>query len=363
MFKTPAILLLMTIALSSCREVYYPDDIRSLERVPIIKGTIYDGLSPVVNISYSMGYYESTESPVSNATVQITDDSGNQIELFEDSSNAGSYKPASDDFKGVIGRVYTLHVFTTDGNEYKSSPVKIHDKPIIDSIYASSGELEVISYGPDGMPIKKANLKDGFYLFTDLSAETDSTVYYRFNASLTKLYSYLVPSGMTLVGHYIWQRPVMLNNFYNVDFTSLKEGHQVLPGYEIGYTEWTPLKNIPASATYPSICYVLTLNIYSISSGNYEYYHSIDQQLNSDNQMFAPVPSMIKSNIYCVNDPTKTVSGIFEASSVAVAYEALLYIKKGSFRSKILNSFPENLGSGSYTSLVGPPSFWINFNE
>jgi hypothetical protein len=359
-YQIPGILLVVIIIFTSCREVYLPDDIRSLEQTPVIEGMICEGSSPAVSISFTMGYYENTESPVSDATVVITDNYGNQVELLEES--AGSYKPVSDEFKGVNGHVYTLHVNTPDGNEYESAPVKINEGPVIDSIYARTGELEVISYNLDGEPVTKANIQEGFYLYTDLSADTDSTVYCRFTTSVTKLFSYYVP-GIVTVAYYIWERPVVIDDFYSVDFTTSNNGRQILPEYEIGYVQWTFLEDIPAEAFYPTTRYVLILKVYAISAGVYDYYHSIDRQLNSDNQMFAPVPSQIKTNIHCVNDPSKKVSGVFEASSMAVSYKAFLYINKDMFRSKTLTTFPDNLGSGSYSSPVGPPDFWVLFDN
>jgi hypothetical protein len=319
---------------------------------------ICEGSSPEVSISYTMGYYENTEIPVSDATVVIIDNIGNQVELLEES--AGSYKPASDEFKGVIDRVYTLHVNTPDGNEYESAPVKINEKPVIDSIYARTGELEVISYNPDGEPVTKANIQEGFYLFTDLSAETDSTVYCRFNTSVTKLFSNINLNAITPTYLYKWEAPVAIDDFFSVDFTITKNGRQILPEHKIGYLQWIDYHPPGYSESFSP--WVVILKAYAITAGVYDYYHSIDRQLNSDNQMFAPVPSQIKTNIHCVNDPARTVSGIFEASSMAVSYKAFLYIDQDRrVRSKTLTEFPDFLESGSQWN--NPPDFWVSFDN
>jgi len=355
---TGILLVVVIITITSCREVYFPDDIRSLEHTLIIEGMICEGFSPEVSISYAMGYYENTQIPLSNVTVFITDNSGNQVELPEES--AGSYRPVSDEFTGVNGRVYTLHVNTPDGNEYESDPVKINEKPVIDSIYARLGELDVYSYNSDGEPVTKTKIQNGFYLFTDLSAETNSTVYYRFNTSVIKLFSYLIqpPMAPQASSIYIWERPAVIDDFYSVDFIIANNGRQILPEHKIGYLQWidNPPRYAITSSTTP---WVLILKVYAISAGVYDYYHSIDRQLNSDNQMFAPVPSQIKTNIHCVNDPARTVSGVFEASSMAVSYKAFLFINKNMFRSKILTTFPDYLESGSQSG--DPPDFWVGF--
>jgi hypothetical protein len=357
-YKIPGILLVVIITITSCREAYLPDDIRSLEQTPVIEGIICEGSSPNVSISYAMGYYDSTETPVSDATVVITDNYGNQVELLEES--AGLYEPSSDEFKGVIGRVYTLHINTPDGNEYESAPVKINERPVIDSIYARTGELEVISYNPDGEYITKTKIHEGFYLFTDLSAETDSTVFYRFNTSVIKLFSNINLNAITPTYLYKWEAPVAIDDFFSVDVTIMNNGRQILPEHKIGYLQWIDYH--PPGYSESASPWVVILKAYAITAGVYDYYRSIDRQLNSNNQMFAQVPSQIKTNIHCVNDPAGTVSGVFEASSMAVSYKAFLYIDQDRrVRSKTLSEFPDSLESGS--QWINPPDFWVSFDN
>ena len=352
----PCLLVIVVTIFTSCREAYFPDDIVSLEQVPVIQGIISEGTSPSVKISLAMGYYESEEDPVSNAIVFITDNYGSRIDLIEESS--GVYKPVSDEFKGVMGMVYTLHVATPDGNEYESDSVRINEKPVIDSLYAQAGELDIILYNPDGEPYID-RIREGLHLYTDVSGATGSTSYCRFNTSVIRLYSYLVSTFGGSLSCYAWDDPVAVDDFYSVDFTSAEEGRQILPEHKIGYLPWNFPEDLPPDASSVTTSYVLILKVFSISAEVYDYYYSIDRQLNSDNQMFAPVPSQINSNIHCVNDPSLTVTGVFEASSMATAYEAVLYLGRDRFRSKILTEFPDTLESGFTT--VNPPDFWISY--
>jgi hypothetical protein len=354
--RIPVILLVLIINVTSCRELYFPDDIRSLDQTLVIRGMICDGSSPTVNITYAMGYYENTEIPVSNATVIIRDNLGNQVGLVEES--AGSYKPASDEYKGIPDRNYTLHVVTPDGNEYESDPVRINEKPVIDSLYAQAGELDIILYFPDGEPYMD-KIREGLHLYTDVSGTTNSTLYCRFNTSVIRLYSYLLSTFGGMVAYYVWDSPSPVDDFYSVDFTNEKYGQQMLPEHKIGYLPWNFPEDLSPNASSVNTYYIIILKVYSISPEVYDYYHSIDRQLNSDNQMFAPVPSQINSNIHCINNPLRTVTGVFEASSMTAAYNAILYLGKDKIRSKILTEFPDSLKSGFQT--VNPPDFWISY--
>jgi hypothetical protein len=355
-YRIPVILLVLIVNITSCRELYFPDDIRSLDQTLVIMGIICEGSSPVVNITYAMGYYEDTEIPVSDATVFIKDNLGNQVGLLEESP--GSYKPASDEFKGVSGRIYTLHIVTPDGNEYESDPVRINEKAVIDSLYAQAGELDIILYNPDGEPYMD-KIREGLHLYADVSGTISSTIYCRFNTSVIRLYSYLVNTFGGAVSYYVWDSPSAVDDFYSVDFTNADHGRQILPEHKIGYLPWNFPENLPPNAFSVTTYYVLIMKVYSISAEVYDYCYSIDRQLNSDNQMFAPVPSQINSNIHCVSDQVRTVTGVFEASSMTAAYKAILYLGKDNFRSKTLTEFPDSLGSGFQT--VNPPDFWISY--
>jgi hypothetical protein len=349
-------ILVSVISIStSCREVYYPDDISSPQQILVIQGMICEGTVPAVNLSYAMGYYENLVIPVTDATVIVADDHGNQVELSHQSS--GSYKPVTDVFKGIRGNIYTLHIYTSDGNEYESASVKIGEKPIIDSVYANPGLREVYNSNPYGEPISET--QEGLYILADLSAETDSTVYYRFNTSLLQEITYtLAPNSFNPIMVYEWQCSV-LDNLYSVDKSIQNNNRQIVPRHKIGYLQWfyDPSLNTDASTAPYTYAWVLTSKVYTISTGIYNYYHSIEQQLNSNNQMFAPIPSQVKSNIHCINDPGKTVSGVFEASSMSVCYKAFRYDNLKSYRSKTLVEFPEITKSGTKRYLA--PDFWI----
>jgi hypothetical protein len=70
---------------------------------------------------------------VSDATVSISDDQGNKSYL--NNLNNGIYKTDSLEFRGSVGRTYTLHILTNEGEEYESDPCLMQSVAEIDSIY------------------------------------------------------------------------------------------------------------------------------------------------------------------------------------------------------------------------------------
>jgi|WetSurMetagenome_2_1015567.scaffolds.fasta_scaffold58315_2 hypothetical protein len=348
-------LLLFMLFLLSCREGYFPDDIYSTERIPVIQGFISEGSSPMVTLSWTLGYYETSVNYISGATVYIKDDLNNTCEL-EDHSD-GVYVPVIDDLKGTAGRTYTLHVETSEGLEYVSLPQYIHDNPMIDSVFADPETNIRIIYNEKGDPIVDDD--EGLFVYTALSNNNESTRYYRFSTTVVQEYEYyLNPNSISPTTVYKWETWKM-GSYYNSDSSVTINGRQVVPKYKLGYLRYFYdyfSGNNAASAPVP-IAWIVSLKLYSISSDMYDYYNSIDQQLNSDTELFSPVPSQVKSNMHCVTDPNKLVAGAFEASSVSVIYKAFKFIDLEKYRSKLLTDFPEGIVNGSKRNL--PPDFWV----
>jgi hypothetical protein len=355
MNKILGIFIVLMMFLTSCKEVYFPDDLYSPDSIPVIQGFISEGSSPKVTLSRTLGYYENTVNFISGASVYIEDDLNNICEL-EDQSN-GVYLPVIDDFKGTAGRTYTLHVKTPDGLEYGSLPQYIHDNPVIDSMFADPKTNIRISYNKESDPI--ISDVEGLFVYTALSNNDDSTRYYRFNTSVVQEFQYILnPNSFFPITVYQW-KAWELGPFYNSDLSVTINGRQVVPKFELGYLRYyyDPFSsNNSSTAPFP-IAWIVSLRIYSISSDMYDYYNSIDQQLNSGTEIFSPIPSQVKSNIHCATDPNKMVVGAFEASSVSVIYKAFRFIDLEKYRSKLLSDFPEDIVDGSQRDF--PPNFWV----
>jgi len=351
-FFSPVILLFIT-----CREVYYPEEVISNQSIPVIQGRICENEIPVVTLSWALGYKDQTTAYISGAQVYISDDLGNSVDLYE--TSAGNYTNSAEEFKGIQGRTYTLHTVLPDGYEYVSSPALLQTNPFVDSIYAEPETREFYVYNSNGEPILEN--QEGLYVWADLSANSTSPLYYRFNTEVVKEMIYSVdvstPSARSV---YMWET-FTLDNIYSVDNSIISNDRQVLREHPVGFMRYfydTELETETSTAPF-TIGWVLIFKAYAISGEVFDYYNSIAQQLNSDDQLFAPVPSQIKSNIQCISDQDKEVIGVFEASSVTTVYRAFAFKNLEVCITKDLSDFPEDIHSGS---LVGfPPDFWIFF--
>jgi len=70
---------------------------------------------------------------VKGATVSVSDDTGANFPFSEIAP--GVYRSDSVTFRGIVGRSYTLHITSAEGEHYVSYPVTMLDVPEIDSLY------------------------------------------------------------------------------------------------------------------------------------------------------------------------------------------------------------------------------------
>lgn len=348
----------MLLLLFSCREVYYPEDLNSGKVIPVIQGRIAEDESPSVVISRAMNYESAVPEYISGAAVIVSDNKGNEVTLTE--STPGHYVDAVREMFGIVGTAYKLQVKMEDGEEFVSSIVTIPGRPNIDSLYAEPGTKKATGYDQYNVPYSVTH--EGLYISSSLSANGDSTMFYRFNTSVLKESTCMKdPGTLNAKPMFIWE-PYILDYIYSVDFTVKSGGRQVRPEHPIGFLRYfyDPTVATPQYSAPIIIGWVISFKVFAISSDVYNYYQSVGTQLNSSNQMFAPVPSQVKSNIHCTTNPEQEVIGLFEATSSRTYYKAFRWINLDTYEYVNLVSFPSDIKAG--TKLNFPPDFWISFN-
>ncbi len=348
---------LVALVLFSCREVYYPDELNSGKAIPIIHGQIAEDESPEVVISRAMDYESSTPDYISGAEVIVSDNRGNSVTLTE--ITPGHYVDAVREIFGIIGTEYKLLVKMEEGEEYASSIVTMPGRPIMDSLYAEPGTKKSTGYNQYGNPYSVTH--EGLHISSSLGANGDSTLFYRFNTTVLKESTCIKdPGTVSATPMFIWER-YTLDYIYSVDYTVKDGSRQVRPEHPIGFLRYfyDPTQATPKYSAPVITGWVITFKVYAISSDVYYYYQSVGAQLNSGDQMFAPVPSQVKSNMRCTTNPEQAVIGLFEATSSSTYYKAFRWIDLDSYEYVNLGSFPADIQNG--TKLYFPPSFWVSF--
>jgi hypothetical protein len=137
MIKAPINMIIVQIISAvllgtSCREVYFPEDLEQNQPILSVHGILYEDSLPVVKLAWTIGYYEEAENPVNNATVIVSDDSG-RVDTLTEIGQTGLYTISGYEFSGTTGMVYTLRIETEDGNIFMSNPVKMPAKPVVEN--------------------------------------------------------------------------------------------------------------------------------------------------------------------------------------------------------------------------------------
>jgi hypothetical protein len=367
MMKTGRFTIGFLLALAlffSCKEVYYPDEIFADRNIPVILGHIMEGEAPEVQLSWAFAFDQGqTTAFMHGAEVWITDDAGGSESLEE--ANNGVYVPVNASFEGVMGRTYTLHVVTPEGDLYESTPEQILPVSSLDSLYAEY--VDRVRYVRTASGNLFPRPAEGLDVFVSLNRISDSTCYFRFRTQVLEQIRYAVleedeenPDTLIADTTYAWES-YSIGEFYDVRFTHRDQTRQVVPEQNVGYMDyiydpWLATETQAAPLTY---AWVVSVHVVSISSNIYHYYNSVAEQLEAGDRIFATVPSQIKTNLHPVSNIEDPVLGVFEATSEAVFHKAFHWLGDGLFLSMDLEDFPQDLGSGSV--LTEPPDFWIEF--
>lgn len=341
----------------SCEEVYNPGSLRIKDRIPVIHGSIEEGGFPQVSLSWALNYNDEQQEFINDGRVYITDNLNDTSWLLETSS--GNYTTLSESSRGQRGKTYILHVNLPDGSNFISTPEYIHERPQIDSLFAT------IQYKSTGTkPLNTtSNFREqnGLTIFVNLSSTSDSALFYRFDTHYIKQMSYTIdyrtPQEYSV---FSWNRD-QLDYSYSSGFSVAANGRQVLRDHNIGFLPYyfdDTNANDSITGTYID-SWDLTCKVYSISREVYSYYSSIEKQLNARLAIFAPTPAQIFSNIKCVNKQNQIVVGVFETVSRSTTYKAFAWNTIFSYKSKLTDSIPEDLTSGSMERFI--PSWWILF--
>jgi len=322
MTKAPIIMLIVQIISVvllgiSCREVYFPDDLEQSQPILSVHGILYENDQPLIKLSWTLGYYDDIENPVNNALVIFSNESG-MADTLAEVEQTGLYTIPF--LYGFPGAEYTLRIETEDGNIFMSNPVKMPPKPVVKDFYVEKANETEYVYNADGK-IKQYSIP-GIMVYTDLEGEGEDDHYYRFRTRAVEQRGYIKPPNT----QYEYYELEKMNDLYDVAKSTLFNNQQTVKRHEDiflaepGGPDYDNTWSADGYGYSFYMSYIITHRIYSISSDVYEFYESMKEQLTAENEIFAPVPSKIKSNIFCINNDDARVIGVFEASSYVTLY-------------------------------------------
>jgi hypothetical protein len=231
--------------------------------------------------------------PVTGCKITVSDNLGNKFNFRE--KNPGTYVTYPSEFKGVIGRVYTLHINTNNGYNglnYESYPLELKPVPAIDSIYYEKVKIDE--------PAGAFSEAEGCRIYLNSRDPDKNCKYYRWDFKET--WEFQLPYPVTN-----W-RCWMSENSTSINVKSASG----LAEYKIVRH---PLTFISNESDRLKVKYSILANQYSLNEDEYVYWEKLSNITQSIGTIYDIIPAGVQGNIYCVENPEETVLGYFSVSA------------------------------------------------
>jgi hypothetical protein len=282
------------LLLNSCITTFIPKTSDNKELI-VVDGLITD--QPVKNTiklsnSFPLGT-GNTPLPIKGCIVTVTDDLGNTFNFTE--TVAGTYVSDSAEFKGSIGRSYTLHINTnsySNNHTYESLPMEMKPVPPIDSVYY---EKVIITESDNGN-----YMEEGCQVYLDTHDPTIQCKYYRWEFIETWEFHlpFYVPNRICWVS--------ANSELINIKNNSVLEKDNI--------TRY-PLNFISNQTDRLLVKYSILVNQYSLNEQEYLYWEQLQKLSEKVGSLYDIIPSSVTNNVYCVDDPNEKVLGYFSVSA------------------------------------------------
>ena len=288
--------IVLTAALSGCREKYDPPVVSTEKKHLVVEGVLNAGNGPTdITISRTFKLDDTARITYENNAQVTVEGADNSVRPLNSFGNGIYHSP---NLGLTIGQQYRLRIITPDGNEYLSDFVVAKQTPEIDSV-----------------GWKQTSEGVRFYVNTD--DPTNNTVYYKWDFDETWEINTYYTSFYIFDGGIVRERDPSENvticwkhnpsNQIVVGSTARLQSDVVFEG---------PINFIPKNDERLAVRYSVLLRQYAIDKAGFEFYELMKRNTESVGSVFDPQPSEVWGNIRCISDPSNMVIGYVSASTV-----------------------------------------------
>lgn len=286
-------LFVFLLLMNSCIVQFIPETGEDQDLL-VVEGLITDLPGPnSIKLSKSLPLGGNNDTkPFIGCNVTISDDLGNIYSLSE--SVAGTYI-TNPDFRGIIGRWYTLHIstnFSDKGLHYESYPMELKPVPPIDSIYY---EKMVIKENYVG-----SQPAEGCQIYLNTHDPENNCKFYRWE--YTETWEFILPYSVT-------------NNVCWVSANSDRINVKSTSAFTEDRINRYPLNFISNTTDRLKVKYSILVNQYSLNEEEYAYWEKLQNIAEQVGGLYDLTPASIPSNIWCVENPNENVLGYFSVSA------------------------------------------------
>jgi hypothetical protein len=309
------IALCLILIFSGCSRIYDPV-LENTKDVFVVEALMTDDLETYsVKLSLTSPFNSSAlRIPVSGARVWVIDNSNRSFHLYSETGNGYyTYTPIAGT-TGVVGHPYTLHIETSEGDNYESSPEVMPSHSLVDSVYVIRKEkTELIESSGDGSVLY--GIKNYVDVISDIRNISLSTPRVRFEPNWI---FEMIDRHTEVIGgppppptyRWIYTRNNLLSISDDINSQILKEQ----------YAGSLLVDNFPGLYEEQHLVYLLlVMNYYYLTDDSYRFHYDMKKQLSADDALFDPISIQIEGNIKCLNDPERPVIGMFDVTSHEIA--------------------------------------------
>jgi len=351
--------ILLLLAGTACQEPYDPGPLNSNEMIPVIEGSVSNGPGPFpIYLSWASPFGKRLNRPISGAWIMLSDNFGLSEILAENAP--GVYVTSSNGIPIIEGRSYQLTVKLPNGDIFESEPQELQYHPQVDSVYAEIGTSVTVTENLYGDLIETKS--SGLHVLADVTDPSDTKRFYRFSTRLLiEKYHTLNPNTPDAI-------TVFCYDIYNTDqipevFASVpREGNQLLRSTRYSFLPYIiyPEPEDPMVSKDLMTAWILQTKVSVFNQKVYDFYRLAAKQLHADQQIFDPIPSQIKGNMICRNNPDKLMIGMFEVASVTTLYHIFTWFPGSQiYHKRELNNY--QFPDGPDCKEGFPPPGWIYF--
>jgi hypothetical protein len=299
------IAMVAVFVLCTCIDPYTPK-LKGYNSLLVIDGLITDAnTSYTVRLSRTIQNQNISPTLVADANMYITDDAGNTANL--NNIGGGIYKTDSLGFTGYVGRTYTLHITTSEGDEYVSDPCPMQSVPDIDSIYFAKDQ-ELVNNATQS--------EEGISIYLDSKAGNNQ--YYRW--AFEETWKFKVPDPKKFNFNMADSSITSVSDIKEYCWKSSKSDEILIySNYsgQAGAVKKEPINFIASDQSDRLLIeYSILVKQYSVSQNEYEFWDNLNQVNESGGDIFASQPFSVISNIHNINNPGEQVLGYFQVSAV-----------------------------------------------
>jgi len=284
-------------SLNSCISKYSPEINESMEML-VVEGIITDQPgSNIIKLSKSIPMGRKINAqPLSGCNVTIKDDEGNWYRLTE--TVKGTYKTDSTEFRGIIGRKYSLQIVSNNSSTnfyyYESVPMEMKPVPPIDKIYWEKVLIEEAH--------EDIIRKEGCQIYLDTYDPEKICTFFRWN--YTETWEFHLPMSFDVINKVCWitnkSNEIFLKNTSSLSESTINR---------------FPVKFITNETDRLSIKYSILINQFSLNNDEYIYWEKMRNITETTGSLYDITPASIPGNMFCVDDPTEIVLGYFSVSA------------------------------------------------